>query len=64
MSDLTLSIMASFKRADWLKENMDYAINHVFMPPKLPQRRDANLKDNDIALLSFVAETAKSYGTY
>jgi hypothetical protein len=44
--------------------NFEYAFNNVFMPPKLPQSGDSSVRENDLALLTFVSACAKHYGKF
>jgi hypothetical protein len=42
-------------------QDLNYIINHVFLPLKLPQKHDADSSRKDGVLLSYVAETARSF---
>jgi hypothetical protein len=40
---------------------LPYIINHVFLPPKLPQQSDNDVQDGNISLLKTVLQAAQSY---
>lgn len=42
-------------------KNLEFIINHVFLPPKLPDKADENFEEKDSALLGVVLGTAKAY---
>lgn len=42
-------------------KNLEFIINHVFLPPKLPDKADENVEEKDSALLGVVLSTAKAY---
>lgn len=42
-------------------KNLEFIINHVFLPPKLPDKADENFEEKDSALLGLVLGTAKAY---
>ncbi|PVF94402.1 hypothetical protein CPB86DRAFT_800496 [Serendipita vermifera] len=41
--------------------DLNYLINHVFLPPRLPQEHDADSPRKDGVLLNFVARTAQTF---
>ncbi|KAF8244797.1 hypothetical protein K440DRAFT_665544 [Wilcoxina mikolae CBS 423.85] len=41
--------------------NLTYIINHVFLPPKLPQQSDNDAEDGNISLLKTVLQAAEAY---
>ena len=43
-----------------VSNNISYIINHLFLPPNIPQRVDRTV-DRQSALLSHVAESAKAF---
>ncbi|KAJ7574854.1 hypothetical protein C8J56DRAFT_1172554 [Mycena floridula] len=42
-------------------DSLRYIVNHVFMPPKLPQGDDSDWS-NDVALTQFIIKAARKYG--
>ncbi|KAG8815925.1 hypothetical protein FRC17_000534, partial [Serendipita sp. 399] len=43
------------------KDELEYTINHVFMPPKLPQEHDAGSAEKDASMLQAIEEAASSF---
>ncbi|KAG9020175.1 hypothetical protein FS842_007539, partial [Serendipita sp. 407] len=43
------------------KDELGYIINHVFMPPKLPQEHDPESPKKDSALLKAIDQAARSF---
>ncbi|KAG8782633.1 hypothetical protein FRC15_006645 [Serendipita sp. 397] len=43
------------------KDELGYIINHVFMPPKLPQEHDPEPAKKDSALLKAIDQAARSF---
>jgi hypothetical protein len=41
--------------------HLEYVVNHVFLPPKLPQDSDYDTAVKDHALLTLVLDAAKEY---
>lgn len=42
-------------------KDLEFIINHVFLPPKLPDKADENVEEKGSALLGIVLGTAKAY---
>lgn len=42
-------------------EDLKYILNHLFLPPKLPQRRDEQTRWRDVALLSFLHDASLKF---
>jgi hypothetical protein len=42
-------------------DSLSFIINHVFLPPKLPQEAEADLGERNPTLLRVVRDIAKSY---
>lgn len=51
--------MTSIDQVD--SDNLEFIINHVFLPPKLPDKADENSQEKDSALLGFIKDSAEAY---
>jgi hypothetical protein len=38
-----------------MPKDLDYIVNHVFFPPKLPQKDDSNVKNDDLLIEELLA---------
>ena len=47
-----------------IKKDLDYLINHVFLPPKLPQKADEELHKRESSLLLHIVDVAEQYKPY
>ncbi|KIM24742.1 hypothetical protein M408DRAFT_331697 [Serendipita vermifera MAFF 305830] len=53
--------MSDRRTKEQTNEELKFIINHVFLPPKLPQEHDMETHRKDEALLSFVSKTATAF---
>jgi hypothetical protein len=43
--------------------DLQYLIDHIFLPPKLPQMHDSDVHRKDSRLLDFVTHTSETFAT-
>lgn len=41
--------------------NLDWIINHVFLPPKLPQKSDHDVENGNTSLLQLILKAARNF---